>query len=120
MRLGTCGVPPSHVSISGVENPARPSIGFVVRHSNIGQSEVELTSAMELVNDFAAFYPQLYTKEDNLGGADVEHCLCVLLLRWLSDVEENSLEAELREEELLEALTQLRADKAPGPKGFPG
>lgn len=65
------------------------------------------------------FYQDLYAK-DTLGGGSPEHWLGGSNLPKLTDEELETLGAPVTQEELEQAISDLKAQKAPGPDGYTG
>ena len=68
---------------------------------------------------FQNYYKHLYTQPQLKEENQIIGFLESLKLPLLSTVQSNKLIAEITEEELNNAISRLKANKSPGPDGFP-
>ncbi|KAJ1207148.1 hypothetical protein NDU88_002540 [Pleurodeles waltl] len=76
-------------------------------------------SSESIVEAFAVYYEDVYASVSQMTEEDCSELLRDIQLPVVSESERGDLEAELTEEEVMDALRALQSGKAAGPNGLP-
>uniref|UniRef100_A0A3P9JT67 Reverse transcriptase domain-containing protein n=1 Tax=Oryzias latipes TaxID=8090 RepID=A0A3P9JT67_ORYLA len=82
-------------------------------------SKICVHNQSEIQNIFLNYYKHLYTQPNLKNPHQIQNFLKTLNLPVITEDQNELLTAEITEGELSRAITDLKANKAPGPDGFP-
>lgn len=82
-------------------------------------SKILVYKTKEIQMAFQNYYKKLYTQPQLEDEQQIGQFLESLNLPSLSDDQNKELMAEITQEELNHAISKLKANKSPGPDGFP-
>lgn len=73
-----------------------------------------------IMDYFATYYTNIYSKKTNTTPAEVNHYLQDTAIAWLSNADREFLCHHITKDEMIDAIKSLPNNKAPGTDGLPG